>query len=268
VGEALRYQLSVANVVVGTIDFQISGRSRRGEAQITEYRSLFTLDALAAALLPVQGRAAARVPDTALWPQQMMNRYKISGVELDETVTLDATGHILNIKRKKAGVAQAQVRQLPTAVLDFVTGFYALRRLPQKTSSCALIYGNERLYTVWLQPHGIEEVKTPIGLRPALRLDVRFASERAKKTLHGRLWLGTQDDLLPLRAEIDGSMALAAQLHRFDLGQPESGPAPAPASLSGQASAPGPAPAPGLAPGLVPAPASAPVPGPAPGAPQ
>ena len=220
VGEALRYQVSVADVVVGTIDFQIFGRSRHGTAHLTEYRSLFTLDALAAALLPVQGRAAARVSDSAYWPQQMMSRYSVNGVELDETVTLDGTGRVLHIKRQKGGAAQAQVRHNPTAVLDFISAFYALRRLPQKTASCTIIFGNERMYTVWLQPQGLEEVKTPIGMRPALRVEVRFASERAKKTMHGRLWLGTQDDLLPLRAEIDGNMALTAQLHLFDLGQP------------------------------------------------
>ncbi len=219
VGESLRYTIQVGQVAVGTIDFKINQRGRHHDEPVLEYRSLFTLDALAAFLMPATGRAASLVAPTAFWPRMAMTHYTLNGQVIDETMTFEPAGMDFVAKTLAQGKTTLTPRSLPTATVDFVCGFYMLRRVPLQQSSCAVIYGNRRAYTVWMEPTEQEWVKTPGGSRLAQRLEVRFASERAKVITQGALWLGLDDDRLPIKAEVRGEHPIEARLHRFERGE-------------------------------------------------
>ena len=214
-GESLRYRVEVSGVDVGTVDFQIAKAGASQGNPAVEYRSVFALDALAAAVLPVQGRAAALVSNTAFWPQQSMSQFAMGTQNISETLHLAADGSQVHISLRKGTTNKASQRTFPTPVVDFVTGFYLLRRSARQAPSCAIVYGNERAYTVWLNPQGVATVKTPLGMRPAQRVDVRFASERAKKVTSARLYLGYDTARLPLLVQIDTPHPLVARLHRY-----------------------------------------------------
>jgi hypothetical protein len=217
-GETLRYLVDVDGVSMGTIDFKIEQRGTLDGKPVTEYRSLFTLDALVAAFVPVSGRAAAVVPDQGFWPIKAMNHYDLRNDVFDEEVTADAEGKSLTSKRSKNGQLKEASRRFNEPVVDFVTGFYLARSLPHPLSGCTVIYGNQRAYTIWLEPDGQESVQTPVGLRPADRYEVRYASERSQQVVEGRVWLAVDGARVPYRAEVFGPNHLVARIHMYETG--------------------------------------------------
>lgn len=218
-GETIRYVIDVNGLSVGTIDFKIERRGTYAGQPITEYRSLFKLDSLVSTFLPVEGRAAALVPDVGLSPVIAMNRYKLDKNEFEESQTFGQGGTAVASKRKKNGESKDESRNFPGPVQDFVSGFYYLRALPERAEGCAIIYGNQRAYTVWLKPEGKEKVKTPVGMREADRFAIIYASDRSVKAVQGKLWLGPGPERLPYKAELNGSDRLEARIHLYETGE-------------------------------------------------
>jgi hypothetical protein len=218
-GEAIRYLIDVDGISVGTVDFKIERRGSFEGRAATEYRSLFKLDALVAAFLPVDGRAATVVPDSGAVPTRAMDRYLLDRDSFEEELSFAADGRTLTIKRSKNGETKNEKRVFKEPVMDFVTGFYLVRALPKGMDGCAIIYGNQRAYTVWLKPDGKEKVKTPVGLREADRYIVRYASEKSPRPYDARMWIGDAPSRLPFRAEILGPHTLEAQIQIYDTGK-------------------------------------------------
>lgn len=218
VGETVRYLVDVNGLSVGTVDFRIEKRGTFDGQPVTEYRSLFKIDNLVAAAIPVEGRAATLVPDAGSSPAKAMSRYKLDKNEFEEDLTYAPGGRAVSSHRSKNGRAKDESRAFPGPVLDFVSSFYTLRTLALDTRGCAIIYSNQRAYTVWIEPDGEEDVMTPVGLKPAERYAITFASEKSKKPVSGRLWLGAAPDRLPYRAELRGKRRLEARIHLFENG--------------------------------------------------
>lgn len=218
-GETVRYVVDVNGLSVGTIDFKIERKGQFAGKPVTEYRSLFKIDALVAMLLPVEGRASAFVPDTARAPVVAMNKYKLDQFDIEEKQTFGDGALKVASKRMKNGESKDDARDFPGPVQDFVSGFYYLRTLPAAASGCAIIYGNQRAYTVWLEADGDEKIMTPVGLKTANRYAIRYAHDKSKKSATGRVWLGTGADRLPYKAEIIGADRLEARVHAYETGQ-------------------------------------------------
>lgn len=217
-GEVIRYLVDIDGLSVGTVDFKIERQGTFEGRPVTEYRSLFELDALVATLVPVRGQAASLVPTRSFWPSRAMNRYTIDTNEYEETVTYDSEARALASKRSKNGRPNDANRLFDNPAPDFVSAFYMLRRLPEDLDGCTILYGNQRAYTIWMKHDGREKVKTPVGMREADRYQVRYGSERSRRPYEGTVWLGPEPDRIPYRAEVRGKHTLAARIHLFETG--------------------------------------------------
>ncbi len=218
-GETIRYLVDVDGLSIGTVDFKIERQGHYAGTMVTEYRSLFELDALAATLVPVKGRAASLVPQGGFWPLKAMNRYDLRDNVYEEDVDYDVAGRAVVSRRSKNGTAKDARRSFNDPVPDFVSAFYMLRRFPRDMNGCTILYGNQRAYTIWMEPDGTERVKTPVGRKIADRYKIRYASERSRRTYEGKVWIGTGPERLPYRAEINGKYKLEARIHLYEIGQ-------------------------------------------------
>ncbi len=219
VGEALRYTVDVNGVGVGTVDFKIHRKGQYAGGAVTEYRSLFNLDALVAALIPSNGRATALVRAQTAWPTVALSHYTAGDHEIDEKTTFSDNGHELTLERTKDGNTTHLARHEGRVLMDFVTAFYRLRSLQQDRGACGLVFGNERLYTFWFTPEGADERKTPVGIRPAWRYGVRYASDKFPGVvITGTLWTATDATALPYEVELLGARHLQARLHTYQPG--------------------------------------------------
>ncbi len=218
VGEVVRYLVAVDGLSVGTVDFKVEQDGTFQGLNVTEFRSLFKLDALVATFLPVEGRAAALVPYGRFWPMKAMDKYQLDQDRLEEELTLASEGRAMAVKRVKNNHTENENRAFAYPIVDFVSGFYLLRALPKTMNGCAVLYGNHRAYTVWLAPDGSEKIKTPVGMREADRYQVRYASEKSPRPLTARVWIGDVPTRLPFRVEMDGKHRLEAQVHLYESG--------------------------------------------------
>ncbi len=218
-GETIRYVVDVNGLSVGTIDFKIERQGLFDGHAVTEYRSLFKLDGLVSTFVPVEGQAAALVPEASYTPARAMNRYKLSDTHFEENQTFGAQGRSVKSKRTRNGKPADDSRQFSTPATDFVSGFYLIRRVPKDVAGCAIVYGNQRTYTIWIKPDGKERVKTPVGLREADRYLVTYASDKAKKALNGVIWMGDGPERLPYKVQLDGQNQLEARIHLYETGK-------------------------------------------------
>ena len=219
VGETVRYAVDVNGLSVGTIDFRVERRGAVDDTQVTEYRSLFKIDDLVATLLPIEGRAASLVADATFWPMQAMSRYKIRQDEFDEKQNFAAGGRKASSHRVKNGKAADDSRIFPGPAQDFVSGFYLLRSIAPGAKGCAILYGSHRAYTAWIKPDGDEQVMTPVGLRPARRYAISFASDKAKTVAEAKLWISTSPEHLPYKAELLTGTHIEARIHLYEDGK-------------------------------------------------
>lgn len=214
-GETIRYTVEVDGLSVGRIDFKTErDGSFQGQA-VTEYRSHFQIDSLVATMVPVEGRAAAIVPLGESTAQHAMNRYSLKDKQYEEELSWESEPATVVSNRSRNGKARRVKRLFTSETRDFITAFYLLRAMPAKFSGCTLLFANQRAYTVQLNYAGDERVKTPVGLRDAERYNVRYAHERAKKTISATIWVSKEGDRLPYQAEIHGRNHLLARVHLF-----------------------------------------------------
>ena len=215
VGETIRYVVDVDGLSVGTVDFKVERRGQFAGVPVTEYRSLFKLDGLVSAFLPVEGRAATLVPEPGHAPKVSMSHYRLDTKDIEEKLAYAPDAHSVAISRTKDGEHKNESRSFPVAMQDFISAFYLMRRLPLQHDGCAIIFSNQRAYTVWLKPDGEEEIKTPVGLRMTHRYTLLYASDRSTKAVSGHVWMGQDADKLPFKADADGSHHIEARIHLY-----------------------------------------------------
>ncbi|MBI5507422.1 MAG: DUF3108 domain-containing protein [Deltaproteobacteria bacterium] len=218
-GEAVRYLVEVDGVSLGTVDFKVERRGGFEGKSVTEYRSLFKLDALVATFVPVEGRAAAIVVDGDYWPAKAMDRYHLDKDNLEEDLALTADGRGFTVKQVRNGKTTNDKRTFPNPVLDFVTGFYLVRALPREMNGCTIIYGNQRAYTIWIKPDGREKVRTPVGFKDADRYLLKYGSEKSPRPYDAVVWIGDQPARLPYRVRLSGKHTLEAHIHLYENGR-------------------------------------------------
>lgn len=215
VGETIRYVIDVDGVSVGKIDFQIARSGLVDGRSATEYRSLFHLDSLVSSVVPMKGQAATIVPQRGFSPIRSMNRYTLRKNRFEEDVSF--TQASVASTRKKNGRQKDVKRRFAEPVHDFISGFYMMRSLPKKANGCTIIFSNQRAYTFWFEYSGVENVKTPVGMKRADRYNVRYANERSKKVLRGTIWIGEGDSRLPYRLSVNGKHRLDAHIHTYKM---------------------------------------------------
>ncbi len=214
-GETIRYVVEVDGVSIGQIDFRVEREGVVEGQPVTEYRSLFELDALVASVIPVKGQAAALVPNRRVAPIRAMNRYTLRKDRFEESLSFSAGAASVQSKRLKNGKEKQVERSFSEPVRDFISGFYMMRSLPREVKGCTIIYANQRAYTIWLEHQGEDSVQTPVGVKRADKYSVRYANERSKKALSGTIWMSQDRARLPYRMLLDGKHSLDANIHLY-----------------------------------------------------
>jgi len=219
VDETVRYDVDVNGVQVGKVDFKIERNGHFNGKLVTEYRSLIDLDALVAVFAPMAGRAAALVPHLSYWPIQAMNRYASAKDQYQENMLFDVPHKKIHATRIKNSEQTTDERELPFNVLDMTSGFYVLRAFPKDMHGCVMVYGNARIYTVWVTPEGQEELSTVAGIRTADRYQVIYGSDKSTRVIHGTFWVGTDVYRLPYKVILTSDMTLTGKVRLFELGK-------------------------------------------------
>lgn len=216
-GETIRYLVDVNGLSVGTIDFKIERNGTYAGQQVTEYRSLFKLDSLVASFVPAEGRAASLVNTTSRVPLTSTNRYKSEKNSFEEDVTYKPDGMHLSSKRLRNSEQKVEERAFPSPAIDFVSAYYLMRSFPADTNGCALLYANQRAYTVWVKHLGTEQVKTPVGTKPADKYELKYAHEKQKQVISATIWMATDTTRLPYKMRVEGKQALEARVHTYEV---------------------------------------------------
>ena len=221
-GETIRYLVDVEGLSVGTIDFKIERQGSFQGTDATEYRSLFKLDSLVASFVPVEGRAASLIATGSHVPLTSTNRYKAEKTNYEEDVAWSADGrHVSSSRVRDGGQAKKEERDFNTTALDFVSAYYAMRSFPPDTNGCALLYANQRAYTIWVKHTGQESVKTPTGMKPADKYELRYASEKSPTIFNATIWLATDASRLPYKMKSDGKKSIEARVHIYEVHPPK-----------------------------------------------
>src|SRR5690606_27073301 len=139
--------------------------------------------------------------------------------EYEEEKVFSEQGRALRSRRTRNGKPISQQRRFSAPVHDFVSAFYLFRAFEPDRQGCTIIYGNQRAYTIWFAPAGVEQVRTPAGMRPADRYDMTYASERAKQPYRASVWLSRDAHRVPYRAELREAHTMVAEIHLFEVGQ-------------------------------------------------
>lgn len=216
-GETISYAVDVQGVSIGSINFRVERAGTVEGVPVTEYRSLFRLDALVSSVIPVRGQAAAIVPVQQRAPIRAMNRYTLRKDRFEEVMSFRAGASRVESARTKNGKNKEVKRSFAEPVRDFISGFYMMRALPEEANGCTVIYANQRAYTIWFEHDGLESVKTPVGMRPARRYKVRYANERSKKVLEGMIWISDDSARLPYRMRVDGKASMDAHIRSYSV---------------------------------------------------
>lgn len=222
--ESVRYAVAVDGLSVGTVDFQIARTGTFSGAPAVEYRSLFKLDHLLATMADIQGRAASLVPLDAASPKSAMSHYSVGETTWHEELAFADAGRSMQARRQvtPAGAATRRPDATPDVlqpIVDFVTGFYLVRRLPAQTPACMSLYANQHHYVVWLTPAGTERINTPVGMRPADVFAVQYQRVSGETIGAGRIWLSQTQERLPYRIAIGDDRRIEARLHTFAMGR-------------------------------------------------
>ncbi len=216
-GETIRYLVDVNGLSVGTIDFKIERNGTYAGQKVTEYRSLFKLDSLVASFVPAEGRAASLVNTSSHVPLTSTNRYKSEKSSFEEDVTYKLDGKGLSSKRLRNSEQKVDERTFPSPAIDFVSAYYLMRSFPTNTNGCALLYANQRAYTVWVKHAGTEQVKTPVGSKTADKYELKYASEKQKNAINATIWIATDATRLPYKMRVEGKQALEARVHTYEV---------------------------------------------------
>jgi hypothetical protein len=222
--ESVRYGVAVDGLSVGTVDFQIARTGVYSGKAAVEYRSLFKLDHLLATMADIEGRAASLVWLDAASPHTAMSHYSMGNTTWHEELAFAEQGRQMRAVRRVTPAPKrlAEPEASPPVaqpIVDFVTGFYLLRRLPAKAASCMTVYINQHHYVVWATPQGSERVKTPVGMRPADIFAVRYQRMDGDTIGSGRIWLSQTEERLPYQFAIGDDRRIEVRLHTYAMGR-------------------------------------------------
>ncbi len=219
IGEEVSYDLEAMKIRLGTVAFTVSRAGTFGGLAVTEYRSEVESVGLADALIQLEGEAASIVVDADARPVQAAARYTYQSDGRREMLRFSDLGRLVHSERTEKGKRSVQEPHFKKPVYDLLTSFYVARRLPPRTRGCVVIYAGQEAYTLWLEPEDTEVLDTALGPQKAERYKVRYASNKNKRVHEMRLWIGSDDHRLPLKAEGKSRWSPLAILKHYRAGR-------------------------------------------------
>ena len=200
-GERLTYGLEILGIKLGVARFEIKRRGTFQGKPVTEYGLNVDAVSLANWLIEVDGSAAAIIADGETSPLQAASRYVFRHDREQEFQTYSLQGRRVVSKRNRNGKQTVQRKDFPSPVLDFLTGFYLLRRIPKAEAGCAIVYSGHKTFTLWIHPEATEDLNTRIGLEPSVRYRITYGSDRDRTIKTVKIWFSDDARRLPLRIE-------------------------------------------------------------------
>ena len=90
---------------------------------------------------------------------------------------------------------------IPDCVADVVTAFYAVRARPLRVGTSLLLPINDgaKTYEVTVEVQAREEIQTPLGLRPAFRVEPKVFGGLYRRKGRMLVWFSDDEQRLPLR---------------------------------------------------------------------
>jgi hypothetical protein len=216
-GEELTYEVEMLGLSLGQANITTWSNGSRDGQPVTEYRAWITPDPLVSAILPLNAQAFALVPQSSTTPVRSLTRWSFRSDRVEEDQVRDASGLALTSTREKNGKKRTQNRAYSVPTLDYLSAFLLLRRLPESSSGCTVVYGDQQAYTVWFEPEGMEWLETGSGKERFERYRVRYGTGKSKEVETARIWLSTGSTRIPFRAEGSGPASPRVQLKSFRL---------------------------------------------------
>jgi hypothetical protein len=196
----LEYEVKLLGLPLGTAHIATWGRGTyRGQA-VTEYRAWIEPAVLVSALVSLEASAYALVPDRETSPLRSLVRYTFRGDRFEEQQLRSDNGLRLTATHAKNGKRKTIERSFSDPTLDYLTGFLLLRRLPEKSSGCTIVYADRRAYTVWIVFDGQETLSTNKGEHSFDRYQLKYGSDRAKEVHYASMWMTRGPDRIPFQA--------------------------------------------------------------------
>ncbi len=200
-GERFDYAVQVIGLSLGQVHIETSKRGTYAGQPVTEYRGWVDPDAAVSALTTMDGRAFALVPDQGFTPVRSLLRYSFRGDRVEELQVHSKGGIQVLISQQKNGERDVEERQFATPVHDYLSGFLLLRSLPPGAQGCAVMLGNQKAYTLWIEPQGQEVMPTPNGTALLDRFVVHYGSDKNKSVRDMMVWLTPGPERIPVRAQ-------------------------------------------------------------------
>lgn len=120
-------------------------------------------------------------------------------------IVFDGATHEAILNERDMGKAGHPLKHaensIPGCVEDIVTAFYYLRRQPMQVGDKISVPVNDgsKTHTVIVDVQAREQIKTPLGLRYAFRLEPRALGDLYKKKGRMLIWISDDPERLPLR---------------------------------------------------------------------
>jgi hypothetical protein len=218
-GEELAYNVEFLGLSVGKAYFTTWERGVLDGEKVTEYRAWFEPDTLVSALADLNVRAYAVVADASQTPVKSLTRYAYRGTQVKESQSRSSGGRKLTSTLERNGKVKTRSRQFPDPAYDYLTTFLLLRRLPAQTSGCAVVYGEQITYTVWIEARGRERIDTVVGERDLERYHLRYASDSSPRIREAIVWVTPGANPVPIRARGPGRTAPTLRLTGYRPGE-------------------------------------------------
>lgn len=214
-GEQLQYDVEMLGLPLGKANIVTWQRGNYGGELATEYRAWIEPDSLVSALVALEAQAFAIVPDASYTPTRSLTRYTYRGTRVEETQAWSNGGRKLTSTLDRNGKKKTKRRVFPEPAHDYLTTFLLLRRMPANSSGCAVVYGEQRAYTVWIEARGEERIETVQGERDLHRYHLRYASDRSRKIREADVWMTRGPDPIPIQARGPGRAAPTVRLSGY-----------------------------------------------------
>ncbi len=200
-GETFQYDVELLGLSLGTAHIATWRRGRLQGKLVTEYRAWVEPDPVVSAILKLEARAFAVVPDGDVTTIRSLTRYEFRGSHVEDDQVRTNHGRSLTATLDRNGKKSREVREFPDPVHDFLSGFLFMRQLPEGVSGCTVVYSEQRAYTIWFDYEGRDTLETAKGERSFDRYTVRYVSDKSRTVRTVKLWLTYGQHRIPFRAE-------------------------------------------------------------------
>lgn len=199
--ERFEYAVKVIGVPLGAVHIETTRRGRYEGQAVTEFRGWIDPDPAVSAMTTLEGKALALVPDQGFTPLKSMLRYRFRGDVVREEQTHANAGHDVVLEKDRNGERTRAHRQFPSPVHDFLSGFMLLRRLPKDAQGCAVLLGNDKAYTIWVEPQGAEVLDTAKGRMSFDRYLMKYGSDKTATVRDVVVWISSGPERVPYQAK-------------------------------------------------------------------